>query len=364
MPQRATPEILIRAALPEEGGALLEAVGRIDEETEFLGKPGEYRRWRDGVEERLVAMRDKRSGIYLLALAGDEIIGFLGGFAGVFRRSSGVLYIGHVGLRRAWRGRGIGTRLFIAVEDWARAGGAWRLELRVDEANEHGQALYRKRGFVSEGRIADAVFLDGRAHAHYWMAKTLRPLDGADWREVDLPPGRVEPSALAFRPMHPEEAGLVCRWERQLLAETSFHLKEPEEVLTETAMAQVLADEQKPGRLALAAVTRDREGERVVGYGSIAKELGLRMQHDCFCTLSLLRTHWGVDISRRLMARLEQWAREHGARRLSTSLLAHNRRGLRFAEAQGFAIEVDSPRFAIIDGRAVRRLRLAKRLEG
>jgi RimJ/RimL family protein N-acetyltransferase len=361
MPERGTPEVHLRTALPEDGPALMEAVGRIDEETEFLGLPGEYRRWREGVEERLALMREKRSGAYLLAEAGGEIIGYLGGFAGFFRRAKGAIYIGHVGLRRAWRGRGIGTRLFIAFEDWARAEGAWRLELRVDEANERGQALYRKRGFTSEGRIADAVFLEGQAHAHLWMAKTLVPLAGPDWERLDPPPGRVDPGAVAFRALRPEEAPLLCRWERQLLAETPFHLKEAAEVLDEAAMAKALV-EKNPDRLSLAACAGTGGGASVVGYGTVWKEPGQRMQHDCFCYAGVLRAHWSSGLGRALFERLERWAREQGARRLSANVLAHNARGLRFAAAQGFTVEVESPRFAVTDGRVVHRVRLGKRL--
>ncbi|HUH85557.1 MAG TPA: GNAT family N-acetyltransferase, partial [Stellaceae bacterium] len=195
--------IRIREALPEDGAALMEAIGRIDEETEFLGKPGEYRRWRDGVEERLAHMRAKQSGIYFLALDGGEIIGFLGAFVGMLQATRGALYIAHVGLRGASRGRGVGTRLFVAVEDWARAHGIWRLELRVDEVNARGQALYRKRGFITEGRIAGAVFLAGEPHAHHWMAKTLRPLEGADWSAVDPAPGQIDPGEVTFRALRP-----------------------------------------------------------------------------------------------------------------------------------------------------------------
>jgi GNAT superfamily N-acetyltransferase len=356
--------ISIREALPEDGAALMETIGRIDEETEFLGKPGEYRRWREGIEERLAQMRAKRSGVYLLARDSGEIIGFLGAFGGVLQATRGVLYVAHVGLRRAWRGRGVGARLFVAVEDWARAHGVWRLELRVDEVNERGQALYRKRGFITEGRIADAVFLDGEPHAHLWMAKALRPLDGPDWASVDPAPGRIDPGEVTYRALRPEEAPLLCRWERRLLAEAPLFLKDPAEVIAEDAMAKALAEEQKPDRMALAALARRRHGEAVIAYGSIWKELGLRMQHDCFSLLSVLEAHGGVGVGRALWGRLERWARDNGARRLSAIVLAHNARGLRFAEAQGFTVDIQSPRFALKDGRVVGRVRLGKRLPG
>jgi len=364
MPESNAERLLIRETLPEDAAALMETIGRIDEETEFLGKPGEYRRWREGFAERLAQMRAKQSGIYFLALDGGEIIGFLGAFRGALQAMRGVLYIAHVGVRRAWRGRGVGTRLFVAIEDWARAQDMWRLELRVDEVNARGQALYRKRGFITEGRIADAVFLEGEPHAHHWMAKTLRPLDGADWPAVDPTPGRIDPGGVTLRALRPEEARLLCRWERRLLAETPLFLKDAAEVLAEDAMAKLLAEEQKQDRLVLAALTRGADGEAMIGYGAIWKEPGLRMQHDCFFTLSLLQPYWGVGIGRALWEGLESWARDQGARRLSSILYAHNARGLRFAAAQGFAIDVASPRFALKGGRVVGRIRLGKRLPG
>jgi hypothetical protein len=46
----------------------------------------------------------------------------------------------------------------------------------VDEENGPALALYRRRGFAPEGRIVDAICLDGRWHAHLFMAKPLRDL--------------------------------------------------------------------------------------------------------------------------------------------------------------------------------------------
>ena len=101
--------------------------------------------------------------------------GVLGAFAGELRRTRSVVVVGHVGVGAAHRRCGIGTRLLAAAESWARDRHAHRLELRVDEANAAAIALYRRRGFGVEGRIADAVWLNGRWHAHHLMG--LRLLD-------------------------------------------------------------------------------------------------------------------------------------------------------------------------------------------
>jgi RimJ/RimL family protein N-acetyltransferase len=354
-------DIRIREALPEDGPALMDAISRIDEETEFLGKPGEARQWADGFPQRLADMRERGTGAYMVALAAGEIVGFLGGFAGEYERARGLIFIAHVGIRRAWRGRGIGKRLFVAIEDWARGHGAWRLELRVDEANERGLALYHKQGFAIAGRIEEAVMLEGRWHAHFWMAKTLRELEGPGFEPIDLPPLRSAAAAVTIRPLLPAEAGLLGRWERRLLGETPFFLKQPHEVLAEPAMAKIIAEDQaKTDRTALAALVSSDGGPVVIGYASFAKLPGLRMQHAAFCGLHVLRANWGCGVGRTLLGRIEDSARAIGVRRLVTIVMAHNARALRFAAAQAFFVQVTSPRYAVIGGRVADRIRLAK----
>src|ERR1700740_2270725 len=145
MHARKDEAFTVRPAVPTDVPALVAAIATIDEETEFLAKPGEYmRRWAPGFAERLAAMNEKGGGVYVLAEGGGEIVGFLGAFAGAMERTRGVVYIGHVGVRSPWRGRGVGSALFAQLEDWARVHGVWRLDLRVDTQNARGLALYTK----------------------------------------------------------------------------------------------------------------------------------------------------------------------------------------------------------------------------
>ena len=51
-----------------------------------------------------------------------------------------------------WRGRGVGTALVEAAIDWSRERGLHKISLSVFPHNEAGVALYRKLGFVEEGR--------------------------------------------------------------------------------------------------------------------------------------------------------------------------------------------------------------------
>src|SRR5262249_33891271 len=218
----------VRRAVGADGPALVDAIALIDEETEFLGPPGEYRRrWADGLGGRIDTMAADGSGAYVLAVRGEEIIGFLGAFAGTFARLRGVIYGAHVGIRRAWRGRGVGNALFAAIEGWARGQGAWRLELRVDEANARGLALYRKRGFVVEGRIPDAAITDGAWRHHLWRGYELRPLAEPAWTPLELPleAERAGAPVPKIRRVRAGDAAAFRRFEQQQLAETPFLLK-------------------------------------------------------------------------------------------------------------------------------------------
>jgi ribosomal protein S18 acetylase RimI-like enzyme len=55
-------------------------------------------------------------------------------------------------VERGWRGRGVGTALLGAAIERARADGLHKLSLQVFPHNAAGLALYRKCGFVEEGR--------------------------------------------------------------------------------------------------------------------------------------------------------------------------------------------------------------------
>ena len=53
---------------------------------------------------------------------------------------------------REWRGRGVGSALLRAAIGWARDHGLHKLSLEVFAHNAAAIALYRKVGFVEEGR--------------------------------------------------------------------------------------------------------------------------------------------------------------------------------------------------------------------
>jgi RimJ/RimL family protein N-acetyltransferase len=95
------------------------------------------------VEERAASWRLDGT---LVAFAADEVVGLLNVASHFGAGEIGML------VARDWRRRGVGTALVAAAIEWARARGLHKLALSVFPHNEAAIALYRKFGFVEEGR--------------------------------------------------------------------------------------------------------------------------------------------------------------------------------------------------------------------
>jgi RimJ/RimL family protein N-acetyltransferase len=83
----------------------------------------------------------------LVAVAGGELVGSI-------HVEPSRLGFGEIGMlvAREWRGRGVGSSLLAASIEWAREQGLHKLSLGVFPHNAAAIALYRKFGFVDEGR--------------------------------------------------------------------------------------------------------------------------------------------------------------------------------------------------------------------
>jgi RimJ/RimL family protein N-acetyltransferase len=363
MTKPGTRDVTIREALPADARALVDVIMIINEETEFLGTAEDRPLWAEHPERGLGEMRERGTGFYAIALEGDEIVGFLGAFPGNFARARGIVYVAHIGMRTAHRGRGIGRRLFEATEAWARARNARRLELRVDVANPHALALYRGQGLEIEGRVPDASLIDGAWHDHYWMGKLLVPVREPHWEPLALAPpmDRVPIGDITVRALAPGDAARVRAWEGILLGDTPIYIKQAHEQAPVAQIEKEIAENARnPRHFVLGAFAGVGDGVRLVGHAGAWFDPWSRSRHDGFVNVNVLREAWGLGIGRRLWAKVEAWARERGARRLSGAAQAHNLRGLAFAEAAGFRREGQARDYVVIDGRSADRVRLGK----
>ncbi|HVH80220.1 MAG TPA: GNAT family N-acetyltransferase [Stellaceae bacterium] len=359
--------VSIRPAKPSDGPALMRVVAQIDAETEFLGVPGQPHPWAERPEAELRSLAENERGVVLLAVTGrGEIVGYLSGFLGHFTRNRGNLFIAVVGLREAYRGQGIGTLLFEAVEEWALAHRAWRIELRVSSLNERGQALYRKRGFEIEGRIRSGVFRRGAWTDDFWMAKLLAPILGRPLAAVPPDTARraAVPSAAptpSLREMRPGDGAAFRAWDMSMSEAVPHALKLPREVASAEAIERDIRHNPSDPRFWLVATVPAPGGaEAIVGFASGNIEYGFRMQHDAFINVAVLPKWRGQGLAKRLHDRVETWALDRGVRRLTATAQAPNLEGRAFAAAIGYETEVTMRSYSLINGRMVDRLRLGK----
>lgn len=160
MTDQTSEKLTIRRARPDDADAYARIMGELPVTRNLLGLPHpDAEIWR----ARLSAPggADK----YDLRLVGEingEVVATTGlrpAYSGVRQR-----HVGTFGLcvAAAAQGRGIGNALLATLIDYADN---WaqllRLELIVAADNEPAVKLYRKHGFVLEGRHKAAIFTDG-----------------------------------------------------------------------------------------------------------------------------------------------------------------------------------------------------------
>jgi GNAT superfamily N-acetyltransferase len=366
MSQGEPSAVVIRSAEPADGAALLGAIEAIDRETEYLGAPGERPAWADQPVAMLTRLQATGDGIYLLAVRGAAIVGYLGAFAGQFRSTRGVLSIHHVGVRRAQRGQAVATRLLASLEDCARGRAAHRLDLTVDTGNAPARALYRKHGYVEEGVVREAARDLAGWRSYVALAK---PLDDGTSQPMPTVPAtrhaRTESLSVRFRPLAAGDAAALHAWERSLLSAPPTLLKQADEVGDlagfDAALRGVLAS---PLHFLAAAIVDEPAGERIVGLVALSTPPQPRLQQDVRIVVNVLAAYRGLGIGRRLFDIGEDWARQRGGHRLSTSVHAANDFGLRFVGTLGFEPEVVMRRYARFDRVHVDVLAFAKRLPG
>jgi RimJ/RimL family protein N-acetyltransferase len=168
--------IRIRPIAAADAEAITALFTAIDSETRYLlYAPGERTTTPDEWRTRIAALHAEGTGEIFVAEDADTP-GELAGFWLV--RGETLQRLKHsatlvVAVRAAYAGQGIATRLYAAVEAWARVRGLHRLQLQVQADNHRAVALYHKLGFTVEGYHRHAVRLDEQWVDDYTMAKLL-----------------------------------------------------------------------------------------------------------------------------------------------------------------------------------------------
>jgi RimJ/RimL family protein N-acetyltransferase len=147
---RAPGGIVVRPARPRDAASFLHLYRAVAAEGRFIRTErvtrtvGDYRRQfrRSWTPDQAV----------LVAVADDEVVGQVS----IAREEHPVTrHVATFGMTVAaeWRGRGVGSALLEEALHWARAFRVEKVELTVYPNNEGAIALYRRFGFVEEGRL-------------------------------------------------------------------------------------------------------------------------------------------------------------------------------------------------------------------
>jgi RimJ/RimL family protein N-acetyltransferase len=129
----------IRPARDEDRLAMAEVFAAVAEERDAIGTEPPV-----DIEARAESWTLEGT---FVAVAGSDLLGSLH----VEPSSHGYGELG-MAIVREWRGRGVGSALMVAAIEWAREQGLHKLSLGVWPHNAAAIALYRKFGFVEEGR--------------------------------------------------------------------------------------------------------------------------------------------------------------------------------------------------------------------
>lgn len=161
-------DVTIRALEAGDAAAIAEIRNQPGVLRETLALPFRGREAVDAWLARLSARRTE--GIELCALVGARVVGH-GGFDVAPPRRSHSALLG-LGVHDAYAGRGVGAALLAALVAHAdHVLGLRRLELTVFVANVRAIALYRRFGFVEEGRSRAYAVRDGELADVLHMAR-------------------------------------------------------------------------------------------------------------------------------------------------------------------------------------------------
>jgi ribosomal protein S18 acetylase RimI-like enzyme len=136
-------EFEVRQGRPEDARALAELFAAVAEE-------------RDGIATEPPVDVDARTRQFAASIDGTivAVVVVAGDLIGSLHVDAARSGVGELGMAVAlpWRGRGVGSALLSAAIEKARSEGLHKFSLEVFPHNDAAIALYRKFGFVEEGR--------------------------------------------------------------------------------------------------------------------------------------------------------------------------------------------------------------------
>ncbi len=142
--------VIVRPAVPRDAPEFLEVYRDVVGEGRHIRTEHVTRSVRDYRKSFRRSWDDRHA--FLVAVAGGRVVGWLS----IGREEQAVTrHVATFGMAVAapWRHRGVGSALIEEALRWARGAAIEKIELTVYPHNGAAIALYRKLGFVEEGRL-------------------------------------------------------------------------------------------------------------------------------------------------------------------------------------------------------------------
>jgi RimJ/RimL family protein N-acetyltransferase len=152
VPAAPAPEgVEIRPAHPRDAEQFLEVLREVAAERRYIAT--EEVRWRPRELRKRFRRPWTEQAATLVAVADGRVVGSLGIRREDWRNNRHIATFG-MSIIEDWRGRGVGSALLAEALRWARGVGVEKVSLTVYPHNTRAVALYRKFGFVDEGRLS------------------------------------------------------------------------------------------------------------------------------------------------------------------------------------------------------------------
>jgi RimJ/RimL family protein N-acetyltransferase len=163
--------LIIRPAYPTDAAAFLETLEEVSREGIYLLNDHAVRSLAE--QERIIRYLDRSKNLIAVAALDNRIVGGMGIFVGgQSPKSQSFCNLG-IHLVKDARSKGIGYKLMSYGITWAKERGYHKICLSVFSTNTRAIKLYRKLGFVLEGRRREQYYFMNQWVDEILMAKFL-----------------------------------------------------------------------------------------------------------------------------------------------------------------------------------------------
>lgn len=147
---------------------------KVDEDSKFmLWSSGERKISLENQLKMIESFLKKTNSTILIVEENKDLVGYLLANGGNAKRNIHTAYL-VIGIDKDYRGQGIGTLLFEALNKWATKNKLHRLELTVVTLNDRAVSLYKNQGFEVEETKKDALYIENEFYDEYYMAKIYK----------------------------------------------------------------------------------------------------------------------------------------------------------------------------------------------